>query len=497
LALVASSAAAFNLQPPANEWAKTGTAHELVCKSSEPVTTCSWDTPYEKNYNLKSTGAGLKAESGRLEHFSNGENECGLRINTVEAKDDGVWACNVGVVEGSEVKSAKGQSRLNIAQKPKSVALMDYPGTSGYVNVTDTAEMKVRCVVEAAMPEPSFSWILGEDLLEDARVETVQDEQTWIQTLAYAPSADHHNRTLTCFAGHIGFEEGDETSASALIRVGEGFKDAAAGMNEGGLQSEPKTEKSSGGDGMEAWQYAVILIVVLIAIVVLCVGAQTFIKRKNAGDDEKKAETADPENVEEGGEAKVEETNEEVEGAVQEPKEEEDPSVAGETATASPTTLPCRFRKMLSSLRITRSPVAADECLDTEAAKLTEEGEKDVVKAGRFSIFKMIAKKSDKKAAEEEVVEKEEEDKEKAAMEEEGEKMVELEPEDKPEPPAPVEADEKTKKTDEDAETAEVTDEPEEEKKTEEKAVVAEPVEEPPSTTTATEPTNNPTHTPV
>ena len=103
LALVASSAAAFNLQPPANEWAKTGTAHELVCKSSEPVTTCSWDTPYEKNYNLKSTGAGLKAESGRLEHFSNGENECGLRINTVEAKDDGVWACNVGVVEGSEV----------------------------------------------------------------------------------------------------------------------------------------------------------------------------------------------------------------------------------------------------------------------------------------------------------------------------------------------------------------------------------------------------------
>ena len=123
-----------------------------------------------------------------------------------------------------QVKSAKGQSRLNIAQKPKSVALMDYPGTSGYVNVTDPAEMKVRCVVEAAMPEPSFSWILGEDLLEDARVETVQDEQTWIQTLAYAPSADHHNRTLTCFAGHIGFEDGDDTSASALIRVGEGFK---------------------------------------------------------------------------------------------------------------------------------------------------------------------------------------------------------------------------------------------------------------------------------
>ena len=107
MAFVATTTA-FNLQPPANEWAKTGTTHELVCKSSEPVTTCSWDTPYEKNYNLKPihnlrSGAGLRAESGRLEGFSNGENECGLRINTVEAKDDGVWACNVGVVEGSEV----------------------------------------------------------------------------------------------------------------------------------------------------------------------------------------------------------------------------------------------------------------------------------------------------------------------------------------------------------------------------------------------------------
>ena len=110
------------------------------------------------------------------------------------------------------MKSAKGQSRLNIAQKPKSVALMDVAGsTSGFVNVTDSGEVSVKCVVEAAMPEPSFSWILGEDLLEDAKVSTEQtsdDQNTWIQTLAYAPSADHHNRTLTCFAGHIGFEDG-------------------------------------------------------------------------------------------------------------------------------------------------------------------------------------------------------------------------------------------------------------------------------------------------
>ena len=46
---------------------------------------------------------GLKAESGRLQHFSAGENDCGLRITKVEAKDDGVWACNVGVAEDGEV----------------------------------------------------------------------------------------------------------------------------------------------------------------------------------------------------------------------------------------------------------------------------------------------------------------------------------------------------------------------------------------------------------
>ena len=48
--------AAFNLTPPSNEWSRTGSSFELVCSSSEPITTCSWDTPYEKNYNLKGKG---------------------------------------------------------------------------------------------------------------------------------------------------------------------------------------------------------------------------------------------------------------------------------------------------------------------------------------------------------------------------------------------------------------------------------------------------------
>ena len=63
LAAIAQAGAAFNLQPPANEWAKTGSLHELVCTSSEPITSCSWDTPYEKNYNLqlRAGQSGLKA----------------------------------------------------------------------------------------------------------------------------------------------------------------------------------------------------------------------------------------------------------------------------------------------------------------------------------------------------------------------------------------------------------------------------------------------------
>ena len=145
------------------------------------------------------------------------------------------------------------------------------------------------------------------------------------------------------------------------MQVGEGFTTKPKAADDDVVQSEPKTEETSGE--MAGWKYAVILVVVLVLIVVVCVCLGTCLKRRGAlaaGDikqdeDLEKAEAgdADDEHKDEkkDEEKTVEKEEEEEEETVKEPKEEEEPE-ASEVA-APPRA--CPIRKMLSSLKITRS----------------------------------------------------------------------------------------------------------------------------------------------
>ena len=77
--LVAASAAseALVLQPPENQWVLDGQEEvKLLCKSSEPINTCTWITPYNISYTLS---PGLVAEKGRLKHFVTDEDKVGSR----------------------------------------------------------------------------------------------------------------------------------------------------------------------------------------------------------------------------------------------------------------------------------------------------------------------------------------------------------------------------------------------------------------------------------
>ena len=97
LALAPSLAFGFTLTPPQDQWVKKGEQATLLCRSSEPVRSCIWNTPYNQTYVLF---AGLKAESGRLQHFSEDEDsDCGIIISKVDESDSGIWKCTVGVVK--------------------------------------------------------------------------------------------------------------------------------------------------------------------------------------------------------------------------------------------------------------------------------------------------------------------------------------------------------------------------------------------------------------
>merc|ERR1712088_166166 len=535
LGLYGSVASAFNLTPPSNEWSRTGSSFELVCSPSEPITTCSWDTPYEKNYNLKNEmKGGLKAESGRLQHFSAGENDCGLRISKVEAKDDGVWACNVGVAEDGEVNSAKDQSRLNIAQKPASVRM----SSGEVVKVEDNENNKVACVAEEAMPEPSFAWYLGEELLEDADVDTQQTGNTWEQTLRYKAKAEHQDLNLTCKVAHIGFEDGDVTSASALVNLTPEFVKMLADGSEDGLNADAsvsKQPKSVEAESLAGWAVGLIVAVALIVVLTAGVAAcfrKRFVAAAGAGqtgeatDGEKDLEKAPvTENENEGA---PEGDNDNSEKKPSEPKEEEAPVPAAvSTQVALKDRLLAFFKRTTNQDKPDSGDVEAanltaeDACDQGSTEQNTEEKVNDtskisvVVKSGRFSIRKMFSfgKSSATKAESNktpETEDKEEKVEESEKKEGEEEKMEELEPEDKPdplseEPTKQPETLEKTEKADEKSEEVEkkeeekvdeeVPKESSEEEQNEEKPAEEEKPSTPPPA--EAEQKKSPRHTPV
>lgn len=524
--LLIVAVSAFNLQPPANDWAKAGSTKELVCKSTVPITSCSWDTPYDKNYPL---GPGLKAEAGRLEYVDNGnEKECGIRIKSVNATDDGVWACNVGVVDEGEVSSAKGQSRLNIAQKPKSVKLMD-PYDADFVNITNQGSHDIKCVVEDAMPEPFFSWTIDQDLLENADTSTKQDGQTWIQTLSYTPTVEHHNRSLTCKTSHVGFEDGDETEASVVI---------VFNTNQDLLPAETSAD-DNGNLG------STIGIVFGIGIAILLFfgipGFITYMRHERGcgakpADQEGGQEKEDSQATVEAGtgekdEEKVNLTAEESSNDVQDGKSDvvEDGKAVEEAVPAAKEPVQSLGNKIASFFRMRRDSSKVDDVetavttddnstensndekkTDEEPEKKTEdatenvtedkavEAKKEAVNGG-FSIWSFFkrstAKKTEGETGEEseekkELTAEEKSDKEKAAVEEEGEKK---ESDDKKEDKA---EETEEKEPTEDNASGEKTEDTEKQEKEEEENESTE--EQPKTPTPEEEPkTTSPRHTPV
>jgi len=502
LVAFATTASAFTILPPKNGWAKIGSTQELICKAdgtNKPIKTCSWDTPYGKNYPLED---GLKAESGRLEYTfeRNAEMECGIKITKVEAMDDGEWECNIGIVdETGEIKTSKGKSSLSIAQKPQKPALME-PFDGDFINVTSEA-VQVQCLVENAMPAPIFVWKIDDEVMENAVTsDDLQNDfnTTWIQTLTYQPMPEHHNRTLACQVSHPGFEEGDVTRADTIVD----FSGAGGmGIDLFAGNDEPSIE----GDSKRLNTFVTVIIVALVLTLICtvpCFGHYYWRKRRgdfdrfNDDSDEKKVKAEETGDAKEGGgDADAKEGGGDADASVK--KNEVDPEAKNaETANKddandkeaggddkdakeeaaqeqiAATATPSIGQKIVAFFRFKSEPLAEDKkAEDVEAAgddeekkveqeeaketdvkeKVEEEEEENTDKKANSSssrlssVWKLIkwpgprnatAKKPEVGMEEGKSGNDCDTAKEKAAIEEEGEKkMVELEPEDKPEVP--------------------------------------------------------------
>jgi len=209
----------------------------LVCKASDKIRSCSWSTPYGKTYPLES---GLMAEGGRLLHFTTDKDkECGVLITNIEAKDNGRWKCNVGVVENSEVTTASGMANVSIATPPTDIFLEE-PFEQKSSNFTLGLTYDIKCVVKNAKPAPQYVWKINDEEIDGKKMdEEVFVDQTGISTFtqmfSYTPMKDHANKTIKCLVQHPGLSKAVSAGTEVKVVGGEEASVAAAALSTGAV----------------------------------------------------------------------------------------------------------------------------------------------------------------------------------------------------------------------------------------------------------------------
>jgi len=157
-------------------------------------------------------------------HFARGRGQCGITITQVEAKDEGKWTCNVGVVVNSEVTTASGVSSLSLALPPASLNLLDQFALTT-ANLSAHAQYEVVCKAGEAKPKPVFNWTLdGKPLtgLETRDEEVMVDADglsKFSQSLIYSPDLWHANKTLACSIAHPGLQDHLKASTRILLAL--------------------------------------------------------------------------------------------------------------------------------------------------------------------------------------------------------------------------------------------------------------------------------------
>ena len=91
----------------------------LRCTSSIAPSICLWKTPYQAIYSV---GGGRVWEDGRLSSTSEDDGQCGLVISGLQARDEGVWQCEVGAVTSGEFSTTTADTSISIVRRDAGVA---------------------------------------------------------------------------------------------------------------------------------------------------------------------------------------------------------------------------------------------------------------------------------------------------------------------------------------------------------------------------------------
>jgi len=203
--------------------------YELVCEAnSNDIKGCLFTNPAGKSFIL---WPGASYEGGRVAQKGDGQSTCAVAISKAQDSDNGKWTCQVSVTDAtSNAVTASADVDVTVAVPPTTVQIKiaDVNAPSEYnVKMAAQKDVAVECIAEEARPPPTFSWYLGEDLLNgdiSTRDEDASSgKKNYIETLKYYPSEKHDGKTLRCQVEHQAYtdvqKEGKENEAEVVLKV--------------------------------------------------------------------------------------------------------------------------------------------------------------------------------------------------------------------------------------------------------------------------------------
>jgi len=203
--------------------------YELVCEAnSNDIKGCLFTNPAGKFFQL---WPGASYEDGRVAQKGDGQSTCAVAISKAQDSDNGKWTCQVSVMDATNnAVTSSADVDVTVAVPPTTVQIKiaDVNAPSEYnVKMAAQKDVAVECIAEEARPPPTFSWYLGEDLLNGeitaSDVEASSGKKNYIETLKYYPSEKHDGKTLRCQVEHQAYtdvqKEGKENEAEVVLKV--------------------------------------------------------------------------------------------------------------------------------------------------------------------------------------------------------------------------------------------------------------------------------------
>ena len=141
--LQAVRGASLTVSPhPPHIISSAGDTVRLQCSSSIAPSICLWKTPYQAIYSV---GGGRVWEAGRITSSQDDAGQCGLLISGLQARDAGVWQCEVGGVVGGEFTTTTADTTISIVRRDAGVA-----GTDSKLIGLEGKEILIPCAAASA-----------------------------------------------------------------------------------------------------------------------------------------------------------------------------------------------------------------------------------------------------------------------------------------------------------------------------------------------------------